>query len=181
MGFSNFNQMALTHFNSATITGAAGSLTAPLPIPLQSIVGNSLATAQTLQGLAGIVTSLIHRLQGASSRNFSEFMPQPLTFWKMPGNMFSSINTFPGDLASLASLTSSMSAVPGISQLTGLSAIAGCINPRSLGGQALSATMQEAQSRQTMAQNGINNTNAINGALTSLTPTLTGSISAIAF
>ena len=172
--------MALTHFNSASITGEVGSLTSLLPIPLQSIVGNALATAKTVQGLVGLITSLIHRLQGASPRNFSEFMPQPIAFWKMPGNMFSSVNTFPGDIASLAALTSSMSAIPGISQLTGLSAITGCINPLSVGGQALTATMQEAASMQVMSQNGITNLNAINGAATSLVPSVTGSISHIA-
>jgi hypothetical protein len=150
--FTAFNGIAETHNNSASLTALGSPFTNIAVLP---IVTNALADFDSASGLIGMILSVIHKYYGASTITKIDNPPQQAMFQKIPGapnfSPTAVLSSFPSSLASMASLGTQ---IPNASEITGLGNVTNCID-NTLTGQALSATIKEAQNAQALVSNGL--------------------------
>ena len=149
---STFNNIAETHNNSANLS-ATGSY---VPINTLSLSTNALADYNKASELVGLILSIINKYYGASHITKIDNPPQFAMFQRIPGapNFSPSavLSSFPTSLASMAAMSSQ---IPNADEITGLNNVSNCINMNTVTGQALTATIKEAQNTQVLTANGL--------------------------
>ncbi|VVC05149.1 Uncharacterised protein [uncultured archaeon] len=148
----NYSNLATTHNNSISLT----SNNTQCPINLTSLITDDLADYNKASELVGLVLSIIHKYYGASQILKIDNPIQPAMFEKIPGAPnFSSQSVLSSFSSSLASMASYVSQASDGDEITGLTNVKNCIDMSSLAGQALSATIKEAQNNQVLNSNGL--------------------------
>ena len=146
--FNTYNGIAETHNNSIAISSTGSSFN---PIAVLPIVSNVLADFVQLSGLTGMIMSIIHRYYGASSIVKIDNPPQSAVFLKAPSGG-DPLASFPQSLAASAALSSQ---IPNADEITGLNNMTNCFDTSTVTGQALHATVKEAQNSQVLAAAGL--------------------------
>ena len=151
--FSSYNNISETHNNSITLSNVASSFS---PINTVAMLSGATSDFPKVSGLVGLVLSIIHKYYGASQIVKIDNPPQSAMFQRIPGSPNFSpsavLGSFPSSLASMASLSSQ---IPNADEISGLNNITNCIDMTSITGQALNATVKEAQNAQVLSSGGI--------------------------
>lgn len=141
------------------------------PINTVPIISGLTSDFSKVSGLTGLVLSIIQKYYGASQIVKIDNPPQPTLFMKVPGapsfSPTSALSSFPSSLASMASLGSQ---IPNADEITGLNNIMNCFDNTSLTGQALTATVKEAQNAQVLQSNGLVNQSTATNPIKLITP-----------
>jgi len=164
--FTSYNGIAETHNNSIVLSAANGNFA---PINPTAIASNLVSNFPKVGGLTGLVLSIIHKYYGASQTVMIDNPPQNAMFMKIPGapSGLSSLTSFPSSLASMASIASQ---IPNADEVTGLNNVMNCIDISTLTGQALNATVAEAQNAQVLQANSLVNQSLATNPVSLVTP-----------
>lgn len=150
--FTAYNGIAETHNNSLALTAITGAF----PVNVSAIVSNLTSSFPTASGLTGLILSVIHQYFGSSFITKIDNPPQPAQFLKIPGApsipSVGALTSFPSSLASMASLANQ---IPNADEITGMNNISNCFDMASTTGQALQATINEAQNGQILSAAGL--------------------------
>lgn len=150
--FTAYNGIAETHNNSETLTTTNGQI----PISVSAIVSDATSSFPKASGLVGLVLKVISQYIGISSTVMINNPPMPSLFMKVPGGLsisaLGSLTSFPSALASMASAVNLDSSA---NEITGLSNVTNCLDLSTTTGQALSATITEAQNSQVLNNGGL--------------------------
>jgi len=151
--FSSYNNISETHNNSITLSNVASSFS---PINTVAMLSGATSDFPKVSGLVGLVLSIIHKYYGASQIVKIDNPPQSAMFQRIPGSPNFSpsavLGSFPSSLAAMAALSSQ---IPNADEISGLNNITNCIDMTSITGQALNATVKEAQNAQVLSSGGI--------------------------
>ena len=166
--FTDYNQIAATHNNSIVLSTPTSSFS---PINTVPIISGLTSDFAKVSGLTGLVLSIIQKYYGASQIVKIDNPPQPTMFMKVPGapsfSPTAALSSFPSSLSSMASLGGQ---VPNADEITGLNNVMNCFDHTSLTGQALTATVKEAQNTQILQSSGIINQSQATNTVTLVTP-----------
>ena len=149
--FTSFNKIAQTHNNSISLS-SSGSL---IPINPSAIVSNLISGFTDVSGFVALILSIIQQYYGMSMISKIDNPSQSAVFQKFPGGLGFSpsgiLTSFPSSLASMAAVSS---VLQNSDEITGLNQISNCFDT-SVSGQALHATIKEAQNSQVLSNNGL--------------------------
>jgi hypothetical protein len=150
--FATYNGIAETHNNSVTLSSSANLS----PINVAPLISNLMSDLPNVSGLTGLVLGIIQKYYGASTIVKIDNPPKLAMFQKIPGGLgfspTSVLSSFPSSLSSMAALYSQ---IPNADEITGLNNVSNCIDPSTVTGQALTATIKEAQNTQVLTSNGL--------------------------